>query len=306
MPMPRVTEPLAFRAVRLPQRRREAGSRTGEVLVRPGGTLRAMLDLRSNLARRALAVNQANLALGHEVFPADGASFVRDLRFPRVYDANHIADVTAATPDEIERLLARADVEFAHCAHRRYHSDFTTPPEFETRLLFAGYAVTLSLVMVLEGDLRGTPNPCDIRPVNSDAAWEAFFALNKHDWDEHTVRTGASRDESVGQDLARTQVLKTPPVRYWLAYADGEARGYFNSWQGADGVGQVENLFVQAEYRHRGLATALIHHCVGDARAHGAGPVVIVADASDTPREMYAAMGFRPVAVKREYLTMVG
>ncbi len=96
--------------------------------------------------------------------------------------------------------------------------------------------------------------------------------------------------------------MKSPPVRYWLAYVDGEPRGYFNSWAGIDGVGQVESLFVQAEYRHRGLATALIHHCVADARAHGAGPVVIVADASDTPKRMYAAMGFRPVAVKREYL----
>lgn len=65
---------------------------------------------------------------------------------------------------------------------------------------------------------------------------------------------------------------------------------------------RTETLFVQLEFRHRGLATALLHHCVRDARAHGAGPVVIAADADDTPKQMYAALGWRPAAVKREYL----
>ena len=92
-----------------------------------------------DLARRALAVNQANLALGHEVFAADGATFVRDTRFPRVYDANHVADITASTPNEIDRLFARAEAEFAHCAHRKFHVDFRTPPAFEARLQLDGY-----------------------------------------------------------------------------------------------------------------------------------------------------------------------
>lgn len=270
-----------------------------------------MTDAEADLASRALAVNQANLGIGHEVFADDGARFVRDTRFPRVYDANHVADITASTPEEIGRLLARVETEFAHCTHRKFHVDFRTPPAFEARLQLDGYQLSHSLVMLLEGDLHGTPRPCDIRPVDDAAAWDAFHTLNKHDWSEYAARLGKSGDETVGVDLARTQVLKSPPVRYWLAYDDGEPRGYFNAWEGLDGVGQVENLFVQAEYRHRGLATALNHHCVADARDHGAPTgrrrsVVIVADASDTPKRMYAAMGFRPVAIKREYLKMVG
>ena len=69
-----------------------------------------------------------------------------------------------------------------------------------------------------------------------------------------------------------------------------------------NGVGQVENLFTHPDYRNRGIATALIHHCVADARAKGAGPVVIVADPTDTPKNIYARMGFRPVAVVGHYL----
>ena len=76
---------------------------------------------------------------------------------------------------------------------------------------------------------------------------------------------------------------------------------YLASWEGIDGVGQVEDLFTHPDHRHRGLATALLHHGIADCRAHGAGPVVIVADPTDTPKQIYAALGFRPVAIKRSY-----
>ncbi len=137
-----------------------------------------MPDRETDLALRALAVNQANLALGHDVFTADGATFVRNVKYPRIYDANHVANVTASTPEEIERLLRRVETEFAHCTHRKFHVDFTTPPAFEARLQLDGYQLSHSLVMLLEGDLHGAPKPCDIRPVDSDAAWAAFDDLH--------------------------------------------------------------------------------------------------------------------------------
>ena len=105
----------------------------------------------------------------------------------------------------------------------------------------------------------------------------------------------------MGRAMLATHRAKSPPVRYWLAYVDGEPRAYFASWEGIDGIGQVEDLFTHPDYRHRGLATALIHHCVSDSRTSGAGPVVIVCDPADTPKRMYAAMGFRPIAIKRNY-----
>lgn len=265
-----------------------------------------MPDTERGLARRALAVNQANLALGHEMFTVDGGTFVRNAGFPRIMDANHVADITASTPEEIERLLARVETEFAHCTHRKFHADFTTPPAFEARLVLDGYKPTFAIVMLLEGDLRTAAKLCDIRPINGAAGWDAFHELHAADWLEYTRRIGNGVDDAAGVAMAHADAIKSPPVRYWLVYDDGAPRGYLNSWAGIDGVGQVESLFVQAEYRHRGLATALIHHCVADAREHGAGPVVIVADASDTPKQMYAAMGFRPVAIKRTYLKVFG
>jgi hypothetical protein len=58
-----------------------------------------------DLTRRAFALDHAFLALGHETFDAEGASFVRDPAYPRVYDANHVRAVRTATPDAVERLV---------------------------------------------------------------------------------------------------------------------------------------------------------------------------------------------------------
>lgn len=261
-----------------------------------------MQDAQRPLVRKAIDVNLANLALGHDIFVADGATFVRNTEFPMVYDANYVSYVTASSPDEIDTLLARVEREYVDTRHYSIRTEVATPPEFEARLVLEGYATHDALIMLLEGDLIATPKPFDIRPIVDDAGWAAFHALNVHDWAEHSERLSIPDADKVGVSLARSQQLKSPPVRYWLAYDDGEPRGYFSSWEGREGVGQVENLFVRKDYRHRGIATALIAHCVADARAHGAGPITIVCDPTDTPKRMYAALGFRPIALQRSWL----
>lgn len=254
-----------------------------------------------DLTRHALAINYANLALGHETFVADGATFVRDRALPIIYDANFVMDITAATPDEIDRLLARVEAEYPHARARTFRLTPHTPPAFEARLALDGYAREDSLVMLLDGELRGTAKPCDVRLAATDADWRAYAALKRADFLEHDTPLDDGVREQVAAGLAQANRGKCPPVRYWLAWADAEPRAFFNSWEGIDGVGQVEDLFVLPEWRRRGIATALMHHCVADARARGAGPIVIVCNPDDTPKNMYAAMGFRPLAVARLY-----
>jgi GNAT superfamily N-acetyltransferase len=256
----------------------------------------------ADLAARALDVDAANLALGHETFEADGATFVRNRSFPRIYDANHVTHVTAATPEEIDLLLARVEQEYEGIGHREFGVDFRTPPSFVARLALEGYERRDSLVMLLEGDLVGRPPEHEIRPVASDADWAAHAELHTLDWSEHMERQQRAEDAAVPEQMREVHRAKQPPVQYFLACVDGRPAAYFNSWAGMGGVGQVEDLFTHPDFRHRGLATALIHHCVADARSKGAGPVVIVADPTDTPKNMYAAMGFRPIAVYSHYL----
>jgi GNAT superfamily N-acetyltransferase len=252
--------------------------------------------------RIAIRVDQEHEALGHRTFKAAGAVFVCNPALADIYIANYVRSVTAGAPDEIEGLLARAEREFAGCPHRCFEIDLDTPPPFEGRLVFEGYEVRVWVLMVLEGELHGRSRAADLRLVTDERGWAEADRLKKLDWAEGRARIGDEPLPKVGERFALAARLKTPPDRKWLACVDGEARGMASAWSGTDGVGQVEDVFVEPEYRHRGLATALIHRCVADCRAGGAGPVVIVADAGDTPQAMYAAMGFRHVATKRRYV----
>jgi GNAT superfamily N-acetyltransferase len=255
----------------------------------------------TDASRKALAVNQALFALGNERFEADGATFIRNRSVPTIWDANHVAHVTASTPEEIDRLLARVESEFEGFTHRQFDLDFTTPPAFEARLAFEGYRREDLVVMLLDGEPLGEAHPCDIRLVTGDAGWEAYVALHNVDWQEYAQRLGRQGDVWTARAMADSRRAKSPPASYWLAYVDGEPRAYCASWAGIDGMGQVDDLFTHPDFRHRGLATALIHHCIADCRKHGANAVVIVADPGDTPKEMYAGMGFRPVAIVSHY-----
>ncbi len=258
------------------------------------------------LTRRAQAVNQAYLALGNEQFDADGGSFVRNREVPEVRDSNHVTRITASSPAEIDRLFVRVEREFTDTPHRTYHIYSDTPPAIEARLALEGYERNDALVMLLEGDLAGEVKDHDIRLVESEDSWQAYRSLHMADWISYREAAGEADPGAGGEAMFRSRRAKSSPMRYWLAHVDGTPSAYFASWEGLDGVGQVEDLYTQPEFRHRGLATALIHHCVADCRSHGAGPVVIVCDPGDTPKRMYAAMGFRPVAMKRSYWKKAG
>ncbi len=259
---------------------------------------------RMELVEAALVTDEGMMALANERFQAEGATFIRNRAVPLMRDANHVRNATASTHGELEALLARVEEEFAAWPHRCYRVDYRTPPALEARLALEGYRRDESLVLVLEGDPKGAAKEHDIRPAEDEASWQAYTRLREMDWKEYVAKQGRPYDETEAAampQMVRVTRAKCPPLRYWLAYADGQAVAYLCSWEGIDGVGQVEDLFTHPEFRRRGLATALIHHGVADCRSRGAGPVVIVADPSDTPKLMYAALGFRPAAVQRTY-----
>jgi GNAT superfamily N-acetyltransferase len=245
-------------------------------------------------------------ALGNESFSGHGATFVRNTRTSRRYDANHTGLIRSARPGQFEALLAQADTVFAHCRHRRIDIDALTPPSFEARLALDGsYTAGEALHLLLEGDLQAKAPDCAIREVLDEADWAAYSHLAEIDRVEDARKQGRMADLSLTPEFTAYLRAKTPQVRFWLACLDGMPVGFLNSWPGDNGVGQVEDLFTHPDFRHRGIATALIAHCVADCRARGAGPVVITANPHDTPRLMYAAMGFRPVSMSRTYLKSV-
>ena len=91
-------------------------------------------------------------------------------------------------------------------------------------------------------------------------------------------------------------------MQFFLASVDGTDVSFFSSFaapgSGAGRVGIVEDLFTLREHRGRGVARALIRHCVADARARGAREVSIGAEPADWPQRWYAALGFEPALLR--------
>lgn len=254
------------------------------------------------LTDKAIATDASMFALGNESFSLLGATFVRNKACHEIYDANHVSGARPASHDEIEEMLAAVGREFAASAHRRFDVDYRTPPGFEARLALDGFERDDGLILLLEGELIGTAPECDIRPVETEADWDSYWELMIRDWREHSRRIKRKASDEVARRMWEVKREKQPPVQNYMAYVKEKPVAYFNAWAGVDGVGQVEDLFTLPKHRNRGIAKALIHHCVAEARARGAGPVVIAADPTDTPKHIYAGMGWRPVAVVSHYI----
>jgi GNAT superfamily N-acetyltransferase len=245
--------------------------------------------------------------LGNEVLPEDGVRWVRNPACAEIYDANHGTAVRVGTPDAVDAVLRRADELFAANHHRTFKVDPRTPTAFEARLLLDGYAGETEVQLLLTGDLRADrPPPVAIRPVEGPADWASLARLTRRDHEEEAAKGGRPpHPPSVTTAMVATKRAKAPALRFFLATVDGEDCAFFSSWPGPEGatgrVGKVEDLFTAPEHRHKGVATALIAHAVADARARGADAVLIGADPGDTPKDMYAAMGFASVCAFRSY-----
>ena len=251
--------------------------------------------------RSAWRVNMLNLAMGHRTVVSDLATFVVNPIITAIYDANFMYDISASSDAQIDALLSQARSEYAHARMLTFRLTPWSPPSLEARLALIGIEQTRTLCLLLEGDLRGSHQTQDLRPIETDDDWQSFRELKRAEWTEHVSPAEAGRGWEVPDGLAAAARLKCPPVRYTMAYVEGRPVGFFNSWAGVDGMGQVEDLFVLPDHRHRGIATALIHHCVDEARQQGVGPIVICANVADTPKAMYAAMGWQPIGVFRQY-----
>jgi GNAT superfamily N-acetyltransferase len=243
-------------------------------------------------------------ALGNTVIDEPAARFISRSDVPRVHDANLVCQVRAASDEEIDDVLSRAEQLYNGLSHRKFALDPQTPSSFEARLVLEGYDPHPHLELVLEDDLNGSaPSAAEIRPVESDDDWRSLERLWRANHDEEAAKGQHDpwQPEVTAQMVAVLQ-SKAPDLQFWLAVADGEDCAFFSSWPGVNGLGIVEDLFTRPEFRGRGIATALIARAVADARQRGAGPIVIAARPNDTPKHMYAALGFRPCCVRTSYL----
>jgi GNAT superfamily N-acetyltransferase len=77
--------------------------------------------------------------------------------------------------------------------------------------------------------------------------------------------------------------------RTYVAEEDGSVVG-FATWAAAGGVTELEDLFVDPDWRRRGIAAALVSRIVGVVRAHGARSLEV--SANPHAEGFYTAAGF--------------
>lgn len=257
------------------------------------------IDLRLCAAVRGYAM------LGNEVFDADGATFVRNRACPNRYDSNFVTDIRCRDAAELARLMERVEREFAGFAHRQFHVDPLTPPAVAAHFAMADFPFTEQLVMVLEGEVRAELRPLEVRAVQDEAGWEDYASLLRADWDETLRRQGKPPAPEVTAEFLIAKRCKAPEAQFWVAYVEGRPVSQFSSWATPDGVGLLEDLFTLPDFRRRGIATTLLAHCAADTRRRGAGPIALSALVDDTPKHLYAALGFVPAHVQRVYTRAV-
>jgi GNAT superfamily N-acetyltransferase len=257
--------------------------------------------LRESAARALCETYRAHTALGIDVVDGPGCRVLRNDDAPDVYDANHLE----IGPDaDFETALAFLEDQLGARPYRNIRTDPFSPPEFEAEFMLRNYVADPTLQLLLEGELLGpAPESFDLRPVEDESEWTELARLFRADH----IETDEKRGTQVFSPALSDQIFETHrrasiEIRFFMVWVEGEAVAFFSSWPGQNGVGMVEDLFTMPAYRNRGIARALIHHCVADARARGASQVVIGAEPGDTPKNLYAALGFRPACLTYAWL----
>ena len=256
-----------------------------------------------DIVERVSAAYAWQRALGHETVQNSLCCIVRNPAHPEVWDANHVSGVRASTTVEIEQVLQRADKAFAHCHHRLFVVDPLTPPAFVARLALDDYhELTPTIQLVLEGSLRAQPRDIDLRPVMTEADWRCLSTLVRHDHTEGARTEGRTISAEVTQGIVVSYRKKWPAYQFFLAREDGVECAYGAGVLCANGLGMVEDLFTLPDFRKRSIATAIIARAISHVRKQGADQILIGTLATEAPKRLYAALGFVPVCVTREYI----
>lgn len=250
------------------------------------------------LAHTADHVHAGYHALGNRVRPLAGGTLITNTTYAQVHDANLLIHPTEQVC--ADQALGQIGGALAPPLRPHVHMGAGTFDALEARLAADGWELTMTLDLVLHDELRGAAPRVDIRLARTDTDWAAVGGMFRADHIEEALREERlPYPEAVTGAIVDVKRAKAPAVHVWVARDQGVDCGFFTSWPGVGGVGMVEDLFVRAEHRGQGIARALIHRAVADARDRGAGPVLIGALVDDTPKDLYRRMGFAPLLMRR-------
>ncbi len=250
-------------------------------------------------ARRVAAARRWFRVQGHVPVERDGVTIVATPAHPNTWDANFVMAGPGVGAAAVLAALERFD------RWRVVQADALTEPGVEAALALAGFrAETLLIEMLAEQVAAPLPAPAIELERVGDAAWARLAALVEADHREGK-RTG-DYDAAVAAGLLAGMRRRLGPCDYWLLTEGGVDLGYGMTAVCPNGLGLIENLFTLPEHRGRGLMSAFIVEAARRLRVAGCDGVFLDAHADDTPKLLYARLGFRPVAVARTWVKRVG
>jgi RimJ/RimL family protein N-acetyltransferase len=221
---------------------------------------------------------------------AHGVAY-ENVAIPDVYDANFLSVDGSAVPATV--LAAEAETALEEHHHRRVVVEGGGAGLADE---FAELGYTHSTHLVLAR--RREPD----RRVDTSAIRDAELA------ELLPARTASTLaepwgDDSIARQLndAKTRLAAVVPTRFFAATAAGRIAGYCELRE-IDGVAQIEDVEVLAEFRGRGLGRALVQHALDETR-RTSDVVWLEALADDWPRELYAKLGF-DVVDRRDVYTL--
>jgi ribosomal protein S18 acetylase RimI-like enzyme len=215
---------------------------------------------------------------------------------PRVHDANFVLcgelPAEIGVPElerEAERVMGAAGLD-----HRRVNADDEATaarlaPEFKAR----GWDAQQFLVMTLR---RAADRPADLSIVTEvdPAALEGMRteSIGRQPWGEQAV---------IGQILERDRRrVRLTNVRAFAVLVDGRPVSHAFLYRDHSPVAQVEDVETLEECRGRGYARAVV--TAAAQAAAGAELVFLVADAFDSPQELYRKLGFDAAGTEDRFL----
>lgn len=232
---------------------------------------------------------------------ADGVTAVATPAHRDTWDANWVQAGPDATPAAVFAALARHHP----VGWQVVVVDALTPPAVEAALALADFRVEVTLIELATDQVARPAVPLwmTMEQVGT-AQWDRLAALIRIDLTEGK-RTG-EHDEAVGAGLIDAMRRRLGPCDYWLLVEDGSDIGYGMTARCPNGLGLIESLFTLPDRRGRGLMSAFIAAASARLFADGCDAVFLDAHAHDTPKRLYARLGFAPVAVTRTWIRRAG
>ena len=141
-------------------------------------------------------------------------------------------------------------------------------------------------------------------PENADpSAWKTnpAVSIEAPDFDQLEQNELKYYGPLYGEDFTlRNNHRLREKLTYHGAYLDGKLAGSCYTWS-AGGYTCLDGLLVDSDFRHQYVASTLLKALAEQAKREGK-ILYLHADPEDTPKDMYAKMGFRVVDRVYEYL----